>query len=137
MWMKAKDNILTPVQVSVHPFDHVAVCIGCCHFYRGWQIDNELIVRTGIDHFSNRITNLLGVCEFGTSERFRRVLVTDVRIWHCRFKIFANFGSIGCNFRYSQGVHSKDNLPLKRRRRIVEMNYRLFASGDGFKGSVY
>ena len=69
--MQAHDDRVAASQVAAHPLDRVGVNIRCGHLHGRRQVDDQRPVRCRLDNSRHRITDVLGVFQFGSGVGLR------------------------------------------------------------------
>ena len=78
MRVEGDDGAFPAWKVANKVFQFVSELVGHTVFHRGGQIQNDLVVRIGVECRHNRIANLVCGVHFGAHKGLRRVLITNV-----------------------------------------------------------
>ena len=122
VWVQAQDHRVATSQVAAHPLDGIGVHIGGCHLHRRRQIEDDRVVRCGLDDVADGVAHLQRVLQLGAGVRLRGVLETPMRIG-----VFGRFlntlaGTIGGDLLDRVLLAPKNHAPLQDRRRVVEVH---------------
>ncbi len=122
MGMQAEDDGLPVGQVAAHPFDRVGVDVGGRHLDRGGQVEDDRVIRCGLDDFAHGIAYLFGVLQLGPGVGLRRIFEAPLRAGVFRGLLDTLAGTVGRDGLHRGPVGTKDHAALQNRRRVVEVH---------------
>ena len=133
--VQAQNDLVPASDVAVHPLDHVAVDVGGAHLDGRRQVDDHRALRSGIEGVDDRVADSLSELELGTGEGLGAVLVVDRGV-DGRFEFATQARSFERDIDDPVLIESEHDLALQRRRRVIDVDDRLFRSGDRLEGAT-
>ena len=112
MRMYTQDNIISVLEMFIHPLDLVCVNLRCCHFNRCRQIEDDLIVIRVIPCLLYRVADIQCEFHFCSGKALRRIFQCDIAltVFH---PLFYHIGSIDRDLLDRLFVHMKHHITLK------------------------
>jgi hypothetical protein len=111
--MQAQDDRIASLQVAAHPLDGVGVDVRRGHLDGGRQVEDDRVVRRGLDDIADGVAHLLGVVEFGSGVGLRRVLEAPLGVRVLRGLLDTLEGAVGGDRLHRGPVGTKDHAALQ------------------------
>ena len=136
MGMQGKDQAVTAAELAVHPFDLIGMDIRRRHFHRCRQVHDTAVIRRRLPDIHDAFTDLKRVFELSTGKAFRRILQLQIGAVEAGDAVSHHLGAVGGNGFDPGAVFTEDNTALQCRRRIIDMQDRVFGTLERIKGLV-
>ena len=131
--MQGEGHILPVFEVFTHVLHLTGVDMGKAHFHGDRQVDDDIVVRAGLQHIQNRVANLQRVFRFRAGEAFGRILKAEIALIFRR-QLLDQLGALhGDLLDFFPGL-SENLLPLGHGNGIVEVNDGAGCALAGIKG---
>ena len=134
--MQAEDDRVAVLEVAMAPFDLVGIYVGRGHLDGGGQVDDHLLLRSGLVDVAHRGADVARELELGAGEALRRILEYPFGLRIGVGELLHQFGARHGNLDDAGGVLSEHDSSLQRRGRVVEMDDGALGAAAGLEGAL-
>ena len=133
--MEGNDGTFPAGQLGDKVLDLISKVVGHAVFHGGGEIQNDLVLRCGVEMLQDCLTDLRSVVHLRTHEGLWRVFIAQIHplLQHGLAHLVNQVGGIRGDLGDAGHVHMEDHLPLQSGRGIVEMEDHIFGALNGLK----
>ena len=133
--MEGNDGTFPAGQLGDKVLDLISKVVGHAVFHGGGEIQNDLVLRCGVEMLQDCPTDLRSVVHLRTHEGLWRVFIAQIHplLQHGLAHLVNQVGGIRGDLGDAGHVHMEDHLPLQSGRGIVEMEDHIFGALNGLK----
>ena len=137
MGVAAIDYAVAVFDVAHRPFNLVSMDVWRGGFYCEWQIEDQALLRRGLNDIHHRLANFFGEIELGAHETFGGILKAD-GLFHAAFvRHFADkFCGTHGDIPNTSAIFLKHHAALQFGSGIIKMHDGVFRALYAFKGSA-
>ena len=134
--VQGDDGAVPAGDLFAEVLQHIGELVGHTVFHRGGQVQNDLVLRVGVEVLQHRLADLHRVVHLGAHEGLRGVLKAQVHpllnegLGH----LIDQVGGIGGDLGDAGGVHVEHHLPLEGGGGVVEVENDVLGAPDGLEG---
>ena len=134
--MEGDDGAVTAGKLGDEVLDLVGKVVGHTVLHGGGEVQDDLVLRGGVEVLQHRLTDLNSIIHFGAHKGLRGILVPEIHplLQHGLAHLIDEVGGIGGDLGDAVGVHMEDYLPLKRGGGVIEMEDDILGALNGLKG---
>ena len=134
--VQGDDGAVPGGQLGDEVLDLVGKVVGHAVFHRGGQVEDDLLLRRGVDGLDDRLADLHGGVHLGAHEGLGGVLIAQVhpRVEGGLGQLPDELGGVHGDLFYALHVGVEDHLPLEGGGGVVEVEDHMLGPVDGLKG---
>ena len=134
--MEGDDGAVPAGDLFAEVLQHIGELVGHTVLHRGGQVQNDLVLRVGVEVLQHSLADLHRVVHLGAHKGLGGVLKAQIHpllnegLGH----LIDQVGGVGGDLGDAVGVHVEHHLPLEGGGGVVEMEDDVLGAPDGLKG---
>ena len=134
--VEGDDSAVPAGQLTDKVFDLVGKIVGHTVLHSGGQVQDNLLIRRGVQMLQHRLADLHGIVHFGSHEGLGGILKAQVhaRLDHGLGHLVDEVSRVGGNLGDAGHIRVEYHLTLEGRGGVIKMQDHVFRALDGLKG---
>ena len=134
--MQGDDGAVAGGEITDEILNAVGKIVGHHVFHGGGEVQDDLILRGGVEMLQNSLADFHGVVHLGAHEGLGGILIAEIHAGgnDGLRQLIDQIGGIGGNLGDTGLIHLKDHLPLEGGGGVIEVENDVFCALNGLEG---